>query len=571
VTKSRPTSEIITAGLKPDLFSEGGQPVLSKAGLWALLAVLVLGGFCFRVANLGAEGLGEDELNKLQAVGDYRAHGLTSANGEHPFLMKALQTASLVIAERWNNLGFVNDHASLHISAEAALRLPSTIFGAFLAILLYLVAAELFGMEVGLMAAALWAFEPSAVAFSRIAKEDIFFLFFFLLANIFWLRGQRVAEGEPGRNPQPYYWAAGAAFGAMVASKYIPYFIAISISYNYIFQALPTTRWVIGKKRYLIFFAVMAVVFLICNPTILLPGTWREMLAFASYQKLGHDSYEFMGKLYSHKVTDWLAGTPWYFYFIFVGVKTNLPTLLAFLAGLPLLFRRKIGDGRFFILFWVLFGFMPFCVVGGKFTRYFTTILPIVFITAAFGIQFVGRWTARHLGGRFAGNSIMRYLPSILALLIIFFSIEASLRAVPYYRLYTNMIGGGRAGVAYFFPQDDFYDAEIRPAMFEIARRAEPGARVASETPGLAEYYARQANRPDLQCVLLSDKVAQSKLKAGDFIIAARGRRYFSNEELLSKLRQAAAPAFQLSLGGVAAADVYVLDQTSASIIIQGR
>jgi len=571
VINSFPKSEIITAGLKPELFSEAGRPVLSRRGLWIVLAVLVLGGFCFRVMHLGAEGLSEDELNKLNAVSDYRAHGLTSANGEHPFLMKALQTASLVLAERWNNLGIVNNHERLRASAETALRLPSVIFGALIAILLYFLTAELFGMEVGLVAATLWAFEPSAIAFSRIAKEDIFFLFFFLLANIFWLRGQRVAEGEPERNPQPYYWATAAALGAMLASKYIIYFIAISISYNYIFQELPTTRWVIGKKRYLIFFAIMGAVFLLCNPTILLPGTWREMLAFASYQKLGHDSYEFMGRLYSHKVTDWLGGVPCYFYFVFIGVKTTIPILLAFLVGIPTLFRRRLGDGRYFMLFWILFGFGPFCIVGGKFTRYFTTILPILFIIAALVIQFLSRLVARAVTKQLAGPSLKIYTQVALVLLLVFFSIRASVSAAPYYRFYTNMIGGGTARVGYYFPQDDFYVAEIRPMMFEIARRAGPQARVASETPGLAEYYAKQSNRPDLQCLALSDPAVQAELKAGDFIISAPGRHYFSNAELLSKLQQGGAPAFQVFLGEVAAGDVYLLDQSSESIITEGR
>jgi predicted membrane-bound dolichyl-phosphate-mannose-protein mannosyltransferase len=570
VTEAFPKTEIITAGLKPELFGDR-EPVLTRKWLWALLALLVLGGLFFRAANLGAEGLSDDELNKLQAVSDYRAHGLTSANGEHPFLMKALQTASLVIIERWNHLSIVQNHPQLRASTETALRLPSIIFGSFIAILLYLFTAELFGMEVGLIAAALWAFEPSAIAFSRIGKEDIFFLFFFLLANIFWLRGQRVAESQPERNPQPYYWATAAAFGAMMASKYIPYFIAISISYNYIFQELPTTRWVIGKKRFLIFFAIMGVVFLLCNPTILLPGTWREMLAFVSYQKIGHDSYEFMGRLYQHKVMDWLNGMPWYFYFVFIGVKTSIPTLAAFLVGLPLLFRRRLGEGRFFLFFWVLFGFGPLCLVGGKFTRYFTAVLPILFIIAAIGLQFIGREVARFFAKRFAVHSMKSYPQAVLALLVIIFSIEASVSAAPYYKFYTNMIGGGRARAAYYFPQDDFYDAQVRALMFEIAGRAQAGARVASETPGLAEYYAKQANRPDLECVSLSDKAAQAELRAGDFIIAARGRRYFSNEELLTKLQQASTPAFQVFLGEIEAADVYLLDESSASMIAQNQ
>jgi len=182
---------IITAGLRPELFS--GRSVLSKSKslAFAALAIIILAGFTFRVSGLSAEGLSEDELNKLNAVADYRAHGLTGANGEHPMLMKALQAGSILITEKWNNSSIVVAHPSEHIATETALRLPGALVGAFTTLLLYLIVAELFGSEVALIAAALWAFDPTAIGFSRIAKEDTFLLFFFLLANVFWLRGQR--------------------------------------------------------------------------------------------------------------------------------------------------------------------------------------------------------------------------------------------------------------------------------------------------------------------------------------------------------------------------------------------
>src|SRR5205085_1922217 len=249
---------IVTAGLRPELLGHLHPRIaLSRASLVVLLGVLVLAGLVFRVAGIGAEGLSEDELNKLSAVADYRAHGLTSANGEHPMLMKALLTASLITAEKWNDTSLASSHPeTLHISVEAALRLPSAIFGAFTALLIYLVAAELFGAEVALIAALLWALDPTAIGFNRVAKEDTFFVFFFLLANFFWLRTQTIMESGSERNPEPYYWATGAAFGAMTASKYMPFFIAISVSYNYIFQKLPDRRWQIGWPRYPIIFAI---------------------------------------------------------------------------------------------------------------------------------------------------------------------------------------------------------------------------------------------------------------------------------------------------------------------------
>jgi len=80
----------ITAGLNPGYFAKRGLVTVNRKLLIAALTLFVLLGFGVRVPSLSAEGLSEDELNKLQAVGDYRAQGLTSANSEHPFLMKAL-------------------------------------------------------------------------------------------------------------------------------------------------------------------------------------------------------------------------------------------------------------------------------------------------------------------------------------------------------------------------------------------------------------------------------------------------------------------------------------------------
>ncbi|HVQ40072.1 MAG TPA: hypothetical protein VMS31_21210, partial [Pyrinomonadaceae bacterium] len=93
----------VTAGLKPELFAKRGLVSLSRPVLVVSLTLLVLIGFGFRLSSLSSEGLSEDELNKLQAVADYRENGLTSANSEHPFLMKALLTASLVMADKWNS------------------------------------------------------------------------------------------------------------------------------------------------------------------------------------------------------------------------------------------------------------------------------------------------------------------------------------------------------------------------------------------------------------------------------------------------------------------------------------
>lgn len=557
---------IVTAGLRPELFAKRGIVSLNTRVLVIGLTLLVVAGFAFRLTHLSAEGLSEDELNKLEAVNDYRQHGLTSANGEHPLLMKALQTATIVFADKWNSISLGRNNP---IATETALRFPSVLFGALTAILIYLLTAELFGAEVALIAAALWAFDPSAIGFNRIAKEDTFLLFFFLLANVFWLRGQRVAESKLDVKPTKYYWATAAAFGAMMASKYLPQMLTITIAYYWIFQAIPETKWRLGKKRMLIFFAVMAITFLLLNPTILLPGTWKQMGLFAGQKLIGHDGYEFMGQVYSHRLTDWFNGIPWYFYHLFVAVKLPLLTLLGFVIGLPFLFRRKLGDGRYFIMLWLFLWMMTFSFVGGKFTRYFTVALPAVLITAAIGIQFFSGWISEKLAGLLAASGPESYLRLALVAVVIIASLQASASVAPHFRLFTNALGGGVAREGYYFPHDEFYDGSVRDVMFEIAKRAKPNAQVASEVPNLAAFYARRTNRADLVCVSVSDPNALKGLKEGDFVVDARGRRYFSNETLLNVLSKSATPAFQATLGKALSASVYELDKNSQAAVIE--
>jgi hypothetical protein len=533
------------------------------------LALFVLSGLALRVYRLGAESLSEDELNKVRAVAEYRERGLTPANGEHPFLMKALLAASIVSAEGWNATAAARSTPRLQISTEAAARTPGALLGALTALLIFLVAAELFGTEVGLLAAALWAFDPAAVGFNRIAKEDSFVVFFFLLANVFWLRGQKAAEGG-ARKPEPFYWATAAAFGAMLASKYLPHFIAISGAYYYAFQGVPATRWRMGKRKWLVFFAVMGAAFLVCNPTILLPGTWQEMRTFAGEQRIGHDSYEFLGHLYRNQMTLWLRGSPWYFYYVFMGVKLTVPVIAGFVVGLPLLFRRRLGDGRYFVLFWLFFWFFPFTFMGGKFTRYFTFALPAVLLTSAVGIRYaaglLGRLLTRAEG---RGDVRAAYAGAALALFVVAFSLYGSASAAPHYRLYTNALGGGDARAGSYFPHDEFYDASTRDVAEAVARLAPAGSRVASETPELLNYYTRLAGREDLRPVSLSDRAALREFRPGDVVVVARGRRYFSNEEITARLAAASQPAAAVSLGGVPSARVYTLDAASTALLAE--
>lgn len=565
---SAPAATVTTARVRAGTLAARREGALSRTLVATILALVVAAGFGFRATRLGAEGLSEDELNKLRAVEDYRARGLTAANGEHPMLMKAMLTASVVACEVWNATRLAQDHPSLRVSIETALRLPGAILGALTSLLIFLVVAELFGTPTALVAAALWAFDPSGAGFNRVAKEDTFFLFFFLLANVFWLRGQRAAEtGE--RKPEPFYWASAAAFGAMLASKYLPHLFAIAASYYWVFQGVPSTRWRLGKRKWLVFFAIMGAAFVACNPTILLPATWHEMRIFAGEHRIGHDSYEFIGRLYRNQVTLWLKGSPWYFYYVFMAFKLPVAVVVAFLVGLPLLFTKRLGDGRYFVLFWLFFWFFPFTVMGGKFTRYFTFALPAVLISAAIGVNFA----ASRLAHLWSHETARSYAYTFVVLFVITLSAYASASAAPHYRLYTNVLGGGTARSGSYFPHDEFYDASTPEIASQLARLTRPGARVASETPELFDYYVRRAGRVDLSQVSLSDQSTLRGMAVGDAVVVARGRRYFSNDATVARLEGVSSPAATTSLGSTPSARVFVLDEAALASItgVTGR
>jgi hypothetical protein len=154
---------------------------------------------------------------------------------------------------------------------------------------------------------------------------------------------------------------------------------------------------------------------------------------------------------------------------------------------------------------------------------------------------------------------LKHYATAALAVIVITASVITSVHAAPHFRLFTNSIGGGTSWAGYYFPHDEFYDASMRDVMAEIARRARPGARVASESPSLATYYAERERRPDLVCISLSDPDAVKQLAVGDYIIVARGRRYFSNDSIISTLRDHSSPIAELKLGVVPSAKIYEL------------
>jgi hypothetical protein len=129
--------------------------------------------------------------------------------------------------------------------------------------------------------------------------------------------------------------------------------------------------------------------------------------------------------------------------------------------------------------------------------------------------------------------------------------------------MFTNSVGGGMAAAGTYFPHDEFYDTSTRDIITDLASIALPDAVVACETPALFEYYAGRAGRQDLTFVSLSDKASVAGLKANDFIVIDRGRRYFSNTSYVDYLENSAEPLTDIVIMGNTSARIYQLDDSS--------
>jgi hypothetical protein len=129
------------------------------------------------------------------------------------------------------------------------------------------------------------------------------------------------------------------------------------------------------------------------------------------------------------------------------------------------------------------------------------------------------------------------------------------IQSMPYPSLYLNAFGAGRVG--YFFPHDEFYDLGARESIKYIAETAPPGARMASEIPGVVEYYLERYNRPDIRSEIISQPNFSLSEGRPDFVLLQRGRLYFENQENFSFIEKNFPVVQSSTYEGAAAAQVY--------------
>jgi hypothetical protein len=514
--------------------------------------VVVVAGGAFRMWGLDYGGFSEDEVNKVRAVRAY-AGGDIGANAEHPMVMKTAMLLSLSAAHAWNVVA-ESGGGLPRVSEEAALRLPNALGGSAAVVALFLLARSFFGPATAVAAGGLLALDVTVTGINRIGKEDTFLVLFLLLGA--WLYEEaRGRHARTGRPPHAWYAASGAAFGLMLASKYMPFYAGFWAIFLVAATAEDRKSGVEPPRTAVSasFYAAGVVAFLAANPAILLPGTWRYLAGYAQGQTISHHGAYFAGRVYMNMLGATPAGLPWCFYLAYIGAKTPLPVLAVAGVGLIELVRRRRQRGAVFARVFLLFFLLPFSLLASKFARYLLPTLVVLDMVAALGVVRVFDLVSG------IGRPWLRALAAgAVAAAVIGAPLVAQARWSPHPSLYLNEVASRIAGPGELFPNDELYDMGMRESVEWIAARAARGASIASDAPGVVAEYLARAGRGDVEARSLSMQgLATPPVET--WLLAQNSHACFESQQLVAQVRRRQQPDFVYRVRGTAAVETFRL------------
>ena len=519
---------------------------ISIAQLRAVAFVVILAAAALtRTSHLATYGFSEDEMNKVHAVEEYR-HGRFGANAEHPMLMKLAMWGSVALSERWN----VVATPERAISRETAIRLPNALAGAATTLVLFTTVELLFGLPSAIAASALWALDVNAIAISRIGKEDTFLLFFFLLAVWCYERAKRQGATDPS-GAQHWYTASGAAFGLMLASKYMPQYLPIYALFNVITDREPGAN----RPNRLRHFGAMAFAFAVANIAIFFPDTWRYCVAYVQGGMLVHHGNPYAGQLYVTNIPISPLGIPATYYARLIATKVPLAVLGAAFAGGIEMIRRRDERGFVFLRVLLLFLLVPYSLMAAKFLRYALPMFAVVDVMAGIGFVSGVAWLLRK--GWLPRQ--VRFATACAATAVLIVGVvTAPASAAPFFSMYQNAIGERLAPPAVTFPEET-YDFGVREAVSAISGSAAPRAVIVSDAPEVVAHYLNESGRPDLHAASLSAGGIPPR-EAEVWVIVQNEHLTFENQLLVRELRRTA-PWREITAGHVRAAQVFRIER----------
>ena len=498
------------------------------------LTAIVAVAMTFRLSSLTTYGLSDDEVTKVRATEAY-SRGDFTVNAEHPMLMKIAIWGSLGVASRWNRAA----PPTYQIPVEAAVRLPNVLVGAATVLVMSGVAHAYFGTPVALIAALLLALDPVATSINRLAKEDTFVVFFFLLAVWLYERAKQVGVRDTA-GAQPWYMSSAAAFGLMMASKYLPHFYGLYCLVNVATHRDAGPNSPIKRR----FFATMGAAFAVANFAVFLPGTLRHVLAYLQGSGMSHHGWPYAGQLWVTDVPISALGIPPTFYVVLLLTRLPVVTLIGAVIGGVIAWTRRRERGSVFLRVFFFFQLVGFSVMAAKFLRYSLPIFVLVDLLAAVGIVAAVEWLLKRMKSHLR-PAFMSIAYATLAVVLF----AGELQASPFFSMQRTTLARWLDVDGRRFPEGS-YDFGVREAVSQIVASARPGAEIVSDVPQVVQFYLSRTPRTDLRVNSLSSSGVFGNTTE-QWVIVQESHLYFETEELIALLRLRHTPIAELHMDDV--------------------
>jgi 4-amino-4-deoxy-L-arabinose transferase-like glycosyltransferase len=465
MTKPKPPAAAAPGG------GSGGEPLLARierraGGLaFALLALLVLQGIAF----IAESSQTSDEAAHLSAGYSYLTRRDFRLNPEHPPLIKELAALPLVplgldfpddrlwqMAEEWN-IGrlFVHENRLPNDTILFLGRLPVLLLSVLLGWALFRTGRGLFGALGGLLALALYVFDPNVVAASGLVTTDLGITLFIFLAAVAlrtWL------DGPTTRRLLVLGLATGGAFAAKYTALWLPPILAGLGLSVLLPDPGPAPAWRVPRLRRLLRLAAAAPIVIAVAALVLalsygftgLPWWVEGLSRTLRHSAMGHRAW-LMGEI---------SDTGWWYYFPLAFLWKTPPGTLLILLGAVVAFalgRRLRSRDEWFLL--VPTGLILVIVCAWKVNiglRHLLPMYPFLFLFAGRLLMPDRRDAASQAApaaggmGAPAGESAgppprLRWEAALVAAGLAWNGVEA-VRITPDQLAYFNFLAGGPAG-----------------------------------------------------------------------------------------------------------------------------
>lgn len=493
-------------------------------------------------------------------------------NHEHPALMKSLFGLSWRVLHRCHcpeqpgrhPMGYAHKHTTLGLlDEETALRLPTHILTAFMAMCLFLMGAAAWSPAAGLVAAVLGVAAPRLFFDAQLAAFDApIAAFWVIVVYAYW---RAIDEPDWG-------WRVGVLFGLALATKHNAFFIPFVLAPHFAFVAWQ--RRSLPSLRPFIYMATLGVfVYFACWPWLWFDtvNRFREYAAFHIHHV--YYNMEYLGTNYNK------PPFPSSFPYVMTAFTLPVTTLVLAVAGAVLLIIHWRNDRRanpdaaralgtratgFLVGINALFPMAILTVTRAPIfgaTKHFHATIPYLALLAGYAVHVLSRALAgvsRDPRAVVPGGDRRRAGLFAVALTVVACApaLAETWRSHPYALSHYNLLAGGPAGGADLGLNRQFWGYATRGVLPWIDQHANPRAQVYWHDTNQAQlnmHVREQRLRADIG----NTGLEENGVKASDIALVIHEKHFNKYEYWIWDFYGVTRPSLVLDDEGVPLVTVY--------------